>query len=99
MSKLRQQPRIRVYFHELVDGDISMVIRADKIRLQPNGDCSQYSLLDVFKELNCKIDCNGVSKRPKLLLKLYCKLGGTLRGQAFRNHALANVRNGVVPLH
>ena len=94
-----QQPRIEVYFHEHADGDISMTIKAQKIRLKPNGDCSQYNMLDVFKELNCKIDCNGIKQKPRLLLKLYCKLGGYRKSQALRNHALANVRNGVVPLH
>lgn len=76
-----------------------MTIKAKKIRLLPNGDCSQYNMLDVFKELSCKIDCHGFSKKPKLLLKVYCKLGPNEKKTALHRKALANVRDGVVPLH
>lgn len=99
MSKLVRQQPIEVYFHEHANGEITMTIKAKRIRLLPNGDCSQYNMLDVFKELSCKIDCHGFSKRPQLLLKVYCKLGQNEKKTALHRRALANVRDGIVPLH
>lgn len=69
------------------DGSVTFRITVPKARLRRAGDFRRYWFADVEKALPFLVDCDGYEERPRLILKLFCKLktpqmAGVLRQKA-----------------
>lgn len=71
-----------------------MAIWVYPVLATPDSVNRRYMLADFDKILDMDVDCDGVKKKPQLILKMICKLGeGESRGVR-RNLALQKVREG-----
>lgn len=51
-----------------------LTITLGAVRIRPSFNHSQYWLADIEMSIPCLIDCDGTHLRPKMILKIYCKV-------------------------
>lgn len=61
---------------------------------KPDAVNSRYMLADIDMPLDIEVDCDGIKKKPQLILKLVCRLGEFERRKVRRSVALNKAREG-----
>lgn len=80
------------------NGSWMLGIRAMPIEVDGDAD-GLYTLLDVDENVDLSVNCDGITKRPRLILKLYCKLSQKENGEVRKKMALTAARARSPMLH
>lgn len=56
------------------DGSIYFTVSLTRKRIKLNDACDCYMLASVEQALPVLVDCDGIKRKPTLILKLYCSV-------------------------
>jgi len=106
LLKIRKRPKLhpkeeRRWAHKLLpkvaikiseNGSAIFTIRVPSRGLLKSSSCDIYDMVEFVGDLDVLIDCDGISVKPTMVLKIYCKLGPKEAPKALHNAALAAAR-------
>lgn len=93
MQKKPKQ-RIKVALRQTPSGQYAMAIWIFPVVPKSDAVNSRYMLADFDQILDMDVDCDGVKKKPQLILKMICRLSDFERRGVRRNIALQKAREG-----
>lgn len=94
MLRNQKKQRIKVALKQTPSGQWAMAIWLYPVIAKPNASNGRYMLADFDMPLEMEVDCDGIKKKPQLILKLICKLNEFESRKARRSLALAAAREG-----
>lgn len=97
--KRRKKPRTWAVLHQTKNGSWTLRTVTYPIVALPNGDHSQYTLVDYIGGMDMTVDCDGIALKPRVIFKVYCKPGKQNRVRILREKSLAKIRAGSPMLH
>lgn len=95
----RKNPKTWAMLSQTPTGQWTLRTVTYPIAARPNGDHSQYTLVDFNGGIDVTVDCDGVALKPKVIFKVYCKPGRPNTMRILKNKALAKIRAGSPMLH
>lgn len=92
------KPGVHAVLKEYQDGKWALGIRAMPVEVRGNID-GLYTMLDIDQIVDLDVDCDGITKKPRLILKLHCKLSRNENQRLRHRLALNAARAGSPMLH